>query len=251
MYLKFLGTGSAAELPVFGCDCPACTTAQVIQGKRRRSCSAEINVDKTTILIDAGLHDLHDRYKPHQIDAFLLTHYHMDHVQGLFRLRWGVADHIPVYGPPDENGCDDLFKHPGIFDFQPPFNRFETRSLYGIETTALPLNHSKPTFGYLFKSKSSKKQIAYLTDTSGLPDETLTFLQAINLDFMVIDCSHPPREQESKNHNNLNQVIQLIDKILPGKTYLTHISHELDTWLMNNNLPEGIEAAHDGLKIYI
>ncbi len=42
----------------------------------------------------------------------------MDHVQGLFPLRWGVGDKIPVYGPPDEQGCDDLFKHPGLLDFQ-------------------------------------------------------------------------------------------------------------------------------------
>jgi ribonuclease BN (tRNA processing enzyme) len=31
----------------------------------------------------------------------LLTHYHLDHVQGLFPLRWGVGAPIPVYGPPD------------------------------------------------------------------------------------------------------------------------------------------------------
>jgi phosphoribosyl 1,2-cyclic phosphate phosphodiesterase len=35
----------------------------------------------------------------------LLTHYHLDHVQGLFPLRWGVGAPIPVYGPPDDAGC--------------------------------------------------------------------------------------------------------------------------------------------------
>ncbi|MEX0633936.1 hypothetical protein M8494_25840 [Serratia ureilytica] len=41
----------------------------------------------------------------------------MDHVQGLFPLRWGCGNSILVYGPPDEQGCDDLFKHPGILGF--------------------------------------------------------------------------------------------------------------------------------------
>ncbi len=42
----------------------------------------------------------------------LLTHYHLDHVQGLLPLRWGVGASIPVHGPPDDAGCDDSLKTP-------------------------------------------------------------------------------------------------------------------------------------------
>lgn len=87
----------------------------------------------------------------------------MDHVQGLFHLRWGCGNSIPVYGPADEQGCDDLFKHPGILDFQPPLTPFVSVTLGGLRITPLPLNHSKITHGYLIQSADGA--LAYLTDT--------------------------------------------------------------------------------------
>ncbi|MDE1093136.1 MBL fold metallo-hydrolase, partial [Klebsiella pneumoniae] len=103
-----------------------------------------------------GLHDLADRWSPGSFQQFLLTHYHMDHVQGLFPLRWGVGDPIPVYGPPDEQGCDDLFKHPGLLDFSHTVEPFVVFDLQGLQVTPLPLNHSKLTFGYLLETAHSR-----------------------------------------------------------------------------------------------
>ncbi len=120
MQLTFLGTGGAQQVPVFGCDCLICQRARREPAFRRRACSAMLNYQGETTLLDAGLPALERRFSAGQIQRFLLTHYHMDHVQGLFPLRWGCGNSIPVYGPPDEQGCDDLFKHPGILAFQPP-----------------------------------------------------------------------------------------------------------------------------------
>lgn len=58
----------------------------------------------------------------------------MDHVQGLFPLRWGVGDSIPIYGPPDEQGCDDLFKHPGLLDFSHTMEPFVVFDLQGYRS---------------------------------------------------------------------------------------------------------------------
>lgn len=99
----------------------------------------------------------------------------MDHVQGLFPLRWGVGDPIPVYGPPDEQGCDDLFKHPGLLDFSHTVEPFVVFDLQGLQVTPLPLNHSKLTFGYLLETAHSR--VAWLSDTAGLPEKTLKFLR--------------------------------------------------------------------------
>lgn len=93
----------------------------------------------------------------------------MDHVQGLFPLRWGVGDVIPVYGPPDEQGCDDLFKHPGLLDFSHTVVPFVVFDLQGLQVTPLPLNHSKLTFGYLLETAHSR--VAWLSDTAGLPEK--------------------------------------------------------------------------------
>ena len=130
--IHLTGTGSAQLVPVFGCDCPACRRARADDAHRRRPCSAVVTFNSAVTLLDAGQADLMTQWPAGSFQQFLLTHYHMDHVQGLFPLRWGVGEPIAVYGPPDEQGCDDLFKHPGLLDFShtvEPFVRFELQEI--------------------------------------------------------------------------------------------------------------------------
>ncbi|MGC6388081.1 phosphonate metabolism protein PhnP [Ewingella sp. S1.OA.A_B6] len=247
MQLTFLGTGGAQQVPVFGCDCAACLRARKNPAFRRQPCCAKLDYAGEVTLIDAGLSELAQQFTDGEIQRFWLTHYHMDHVQGLFTLRWGVGNAIPVYGPPDENGCDDLFRHPGILDFQPPFKPFTACQFGAIELIPLPLNHSKVTFGYLIKTE--RATVAYLTDTAGLPLATGQFLDGIKLDALILDCSHPPRDIPDKNHNDIHQALAIHRQLKPQKTYLTHISHRLDAWLMGNALEDNVIAAHDGLRL--
>jgi len=247
MQLTFLGTGGAQQVPVFGCECTACGRARTDPAFRRQPCSAKLDYAGEVTLIDAGLPELAQQFTAGEIQRFWLTHYHMDHVQGLFPLRWGVGNAIPVYGPPDENGCDDLFKHPGILDFQPPLQPFTTRKFGTLELIPLPLNHSKITFGYLIKTECAT--VAYLTDTAGLPRVTARFLAGVKLDALILDCSHPPRNTPDKNHNDIRQALAIHRQLKPKKTYLTHISHQLDLWLMDHALEANVIAAHDGLRL--
>ncbi|GHL30841.1 hypothetical protein ECZU26_16660 [Escherichia coli] len=158
-----------------------------------------------------------------------------------------MGDQIPVYGPPDEQGCDDLFKHPGLLDFSHTMEPFVVFDLQGLQVTPLPLNHSKLTFGYLLETAHSR--VAWLSDTAGLPEKTLKFLRNNQPQVMVIDCSHPPREDAPRNHCDLNTVLALNEVIRSPRVILTHISHQFDAWLMENALPSGFEAGFDGMEI--
>jgi phosphoribosyl 1,2-cyclic phosphate phosphodiesterase len=173
----------------------------------------------------------------------------MDHVQGLFPLRWGVGDPIAVYGPPDEQGCDDLFKHPGILDFGHPVAPFVMFDLQGLRVTPLPLIHSKLTYGYLLESAHSR--VAWLSDTAGLPEKTLKFLLNNQPQVIIIDCSHAPQPQTPRNHSDLNTVRALNQVIGCPRVILTHISHQFDLWMMDNPLPKGFEAGYDGMEIVL
>lgn len=246
MKFTFLGTGSVRGVPVFGCECRACTEARCKQ-LRRRPCSALLELDGCKLLIDAGLVDLTERFQPGELSAILLTHYHADHVQGLLELRWGVGQSIPVIGPDDPQGCADLYAHPGILDFQVPPKAFTPFSFDGLRVTPLPLQHSKPTFGYLFESASRK--LAYLTDTCGLPNKTIAYLSEVDDLELIIDCTEPPRSEPPKGHNDLNLVMQIHNVLNAKVTWLTHLSHTLDCWLLDNALPEGLAVAHDDLAI--
>jgi phosphoribosyl 1,2-cyclic phosphate phosphodiesterase len=245
MKLRILGTGDAAGVPVHGCNCPACAAARDDAALMRRPCSALLECGGRRWLIDAGLMDLVERFPDSLLDGILLTHFHVDHVQGLFRLRWGVGDPLPVYCPTDSEGCADLYKHPGILRFI-PVHKFEPLQLGGITVTPLPLIHSKPTLGYCFEADGQR--IAYLTDTRGLPPRSLEFLCRWRPQQMIIDTRNPPSGPTTGHHNDLDDTLALHRQIAPGQTWITHLGHEMDGWLLAggaNNLPTGLGVARD------
>ncbi|MFC6669238.1 phosphonate metabolism protein PhnP [Marinobacterium aestuariivivens] len=249
--LELLGTGDAGRVPLWGCECPACDRARLDERYRRRPCSAALHARDGITLIDAGSTDLAERFTFDEIRRIWLTHFHMDHVQGLFHLRWSERiERIPVYRPEDDKGADDLYKHPGVLSFQPPCRPFESRRFGAISVTPLPLNHSRPTQGLLIETAHTR--LAWLTDTVGLPDETRDFLLGQPpLHWLVLDCSVPPQEIPPRNHNDLNQALTIHNILAPKRTLLTHVGQRLDTWLMEHpgELPEDVTIATDGMRI--
>ena len=249
MRLRFTGTGDSAQVPCFGCDCPACQRARLLSCHRREPCSSEIEIDEALILIDAGRMDLATRCERKRPAAILLTHYHADHVQGLLHLRWGCGEPIPVHGPRDAQGCADLHKNPGILDFRPGLKPFRPLTLGGLVVTPLPLNHSRPTLGYALDDGASR--IAWLCDTVGLPGATERFLKAWRPHAVVLDTTHPDTHHTPRNHNNLSISLEIIARLAPSQAWLSHISHELDAAVMAGtaHLPVGVEMAADGMEV--
>ncbi|MBE0507191.1 MAG: phosphonate metabolism protein PhnP [Marinospirillum sp.] len=249
MRLTFLGTGGAGGVPRYGCQCSACDAARKNAERIRRPCSALVESGNTRLLLDAGLMDLHERFAPGSLSAMLLTHFHPDHVQGLLHLRWGKGARIPVICPPDPEGFADLYKHPGLlaFSFCEPLCTFTVSEL---KMTPLPLNHSRLTLGYAIET-SKGQRLAYLTDTLGLPQVTLLFLQCWGEFDLVLDCSFPPGSK-GRNHNDLDQAMALAKLSKARTTYLTHLGHELDGWLEQAApLPNNIKIARDGWSVLL
>ncbi|KAA8999023.1 phosphonate metabolism protein PhnP [Affinibrenneria salicis] len=243
--LIFTGTGGVRATPLFGCDCPACQRARSAPQYRRRPCGALIDCEGELTLLDAGLDRLAQRFQPGELRRILLTHYHMDHVHGLFPLRWGEGDALPVFSPPDPQGCDDLFKHPGLLDFHFLKQPFHAYSMGAMSVTPIPLNHSRMTWGYLIAWQAIR--IAWLTDTKGLPENSYDFLRRQRITGLIVDCTWPPGP--AKNHNNIHEAIALCRAIQPERAWLTHIDHALDEWLLSHSLPAGIAVAQDNQRL--
>ncbi|MNZ65566.1 Phosphoribosyl 1,2-cyclic phosphodiesterase [compost metagenome] len=242
--LRLLGTGDTAQVPCFGCRCPACQRARAFQDRRREACSAELFTGSGRYLLDAGRTDLVRLYDSEPPQGVLLTHYHVDHVQGLFHLRWGMGEQIPVFGPKDPLGCADLHKHPGLLRFEPGLKPFQSFDLGDVRVTPVPLRHSRPTLGYCLEGPGQR--IAYLTDTCGLPPETERFLRDWKPLGVLLDASFAPG-QEAYNHNDVPQALDIIDRLQPARAWLTHVSHAVDAADMAGRLelPANVELARD------
>src|SRR5690606_4138616 len=80
MRVTITGTGTSQGVPLIGCHCDVCSSADP-RDRRLRS-SALVSVNGTNIVIDAGP-DFRQQMLANQVDhlrAILLTHEHVDHI---------------------------------------------------------------------------------------------------------------------------------------------------------------------------
>ena len=89
--------------------------------------------------------------------------------------------------------------------------------------------------------------IAYLTDVKTIDLSEKEKLK--NLDILIVNAL---RIETHPTHFNLEEALLFVEEIQPKKTYFTHISHKLGLHdSVQNNLPENIFLAYDGLKIEV
>ena len=150
--LTLLGTGSVKGRPVYGCYCIACIEASQDPFLIRRPASGVIDFNGKKVLLDAGLPDLEDRFPAGSLTAILLTHFHMDHIAGLYSLRWGENITIPVIGPDKTGDNGDLQEHPGILDFNQTVEPYSPIPMDFLTITPIPLQHTRPCFGYMLSN---------------------------------------------------------------------------------------------------
>ncbi len=195
------------------------------------------------------------RAKIPRVDAVLYTHPHADHINGIDELRsfnFFQKDPIPVYG--NDWTCEELRKK-FEYIFTPPkviegggipmltLCQFDASCQFievmGQKIIPISLRHgSKECVGYRFGS------VAYVTDCSFIPDESLERLRGVSL--LILDCL---RITPHNTHFNLEQALEAVEKIRAEKTFLTHLGHDFDYGTWETKLPKGVHLAYDGLTL--
>jgi len=68
------------------------------------------------------------------------------------------------------------------------------------------------------------------------------------LDLLVLDAL---RWRPHPTHFSVDEALEVIRELRPRRSYLTHLTHDLDHVRTNRVLPPGVELAHDGLCLRI
>jgi phosphoribosyl 1,2-cyclic phosphate phosphodiesterase len=249
-----LGTGTSVGVPSIGCDCPVCTSTH--PKNRRTRCGAVVGLPQGNLLIDTPV-DLRSQLLREQIGivhAVVFTHEHADHIFGLDDLRL-----FPSYlGRPVPLYCEGSVRRRILksFDyaFDPPrgmhaggvpqleLHTISTQPFHvlGVQITPVRLRHAANVEVLGFRLGN----IAYCTDTNGIPDESMALLEG--LDVLILDAL---RARPHATHFSLAEAIEVAHKLKPRRTLFTHVSHELEHETTCARLPEGMELAYDGMRI--
>lgn len=249
MKVTFLGTGTSTGVPVVGCDCPVCSSADP-RDKRLRS-SVLVDWNGLAILIDAGPDFRFQALRAgiQRVDHLLITHSHADHVNGLDDLRpISYGRPIPVWSAPDTK---EALKQRFAYMFLPPSGPSSRPELLfrimpntldlgnGRIIQAVPIHHGpQRILGYRMGN------FAYLTDCSGIPPESMEKLSGVST--VVIGALRP---KPHPTHFSFEQAIDALAPLHPGSIWLTHLSHEV-TYDQTKMLLQGrARAAYDGLVL--
>lgn len=251
IYVTMLGSGTSKGVPEVGCNCHVCRSTDS-HDKRLRA-SIYVSTRGLNLLIDASP-DFRQQALTHdirEIDAVLVTHSHYDHVGGIDDLRpFCVFGDIAMYLRKDV--AEDLRKrldycfrphpYPGVPTFQLHEIGNEPFIIRDVKITPVSVNHAKlPIVGFRIGD------FAYITDAKTIPENEIDKLK--DLKVLIVNCL---RIRPHFSHFNLEEALELVKRIRPHKTFLTHISHELGLHKdINRRLPEGVELAYDGMKIKI
>ena len=195
--LLFLGSGTSAGVPMIGCHCEVCSSADPREMAHAAVGCHFLCQYRRACRHHAGTAPAGDCERVDVIDAIVFTHAHADHIMGLDDVRrfnmtrkgpldvwaddltysqisrcFGYAFNPP--DPPDGNFRPNLVRR----KIDGPFE------IAGVRWTPVPLNHGgEQVLGFRVG------HLAYCTDVSEVPEESFSLLD--DLDVLILGAFAP------------------------------------------------------------
>lgn len=251
--ITFLGTGTSGGVPMIGCSCYVCTSAN---GKDKRLRSSILVQSNTTTLVVDTTPDFRTqmlRENVKKLDAVIFTHPHKDHIAGLDDIKaynYFQKKPMEVYANVLTQAAlhrefyyiftDD--KYPGIPSVNLNTISDKTFLVGDIPVTPILVYHlNMPVLGFRFGS------FTYITDANRIDDTEKEKIKGSSI--LVLNAL---RKKGHISHFSLQEAVDLVEELSIPKAWFTHISHQLGLHEeINNELPSNIQLAWDGLKLSV
>ena len=255
MRLTFLGTGTSFGVPVVGCGCTVCRSADP-RDRRTRSGALIEHADRT-LLVDASpeLRLQLLAAGAARIDAVWLTHPHADHLHGLddlriFTVRSGRD--LPLHLA-RAHVADVRSRFAYVFDgVEAPVGtskpRLRLEPFDGPDAVDLPVGPVRPVavpHGEMTVYGLRVGSLGYVTDCKRLPEAALEALEGVEtlvLSALWWGDPHP-------THFNIEEAISAARVVGARRTYLTHLTHRVGHADLERRLPPDVRPASDGLAV--
>ena len=259
MKLTFLGTGTSQGVPVIGCRCKVCTSADRRDNRLRTS--AMVEACGVRMVIDAGPDFRCQMLRTgiRHLDAILLTHEHKDHIGGLDDVRaFNFVDYPPLVHKVDISAAPHTL---GVVrkDFDYAFAQDKYRGVPEIELHEIDVTRPFRVGGLEVVPVSGHHsdrfavtgyrigRLAYLTDFKTIGDAEVEKLRGVEV--LVVNAL---RFTEHYSHFNVAEALALIARVAPREAYLTHMSHDIGLHAVTEpTLPRGVHMAYDTLQLEI
>jgi ribonuclease BN (tRNA processing enzyme) len=189
--------------------------------------SVLVNSAKYHVILDAGNgiykadRYIHDDMPVH----LLLSHFHLDHIEGLHILNKFRFPMLHIYGQMGtKKALDTILAKPFAIPLKKLPYPVEVHELSpGPYRTPFPLEcrqlvHASPCMGYSFELDG--KKIAYVPDT-GICDNAVALAQ--NADLLIAECAHLPGEKSIEwPHLNPQDAADIAQRAKAKKLALVH-----------------------------
>lgn len=258
MQLTFLGTGTSQGVPMIAHPNEGLNLANSKNWRTRSSVHVELAGDH--IQVDAApefrLQCLANGID--QVDYFILTHGHSDHVVGMddlrrfCDLRGGEA--LPVY-----SSREGLERVRQCFPYAirercavRGYPAFALEEMPGILTLpgggiirSVRLPHGPiEVLGLVFEEPRLGRKVAYYCDCKEVTPEALAL--ASGADTVILDGLRP---QPHPSHMSIEEAVETARIIGAPQTWLTHMTYQIDYAEWSEKLPAGVMLAYDGLTL--